>query len=339
MCAPSVIQTALAGLSRRELPQVEAGLAAGTDLASPALKAADEPAVRSIGLSKVMDLTHTLSPKFPVIPIPGLTFRMKITAIATLEKFGVSVNKWELMDHNGTHIDAPCHFFAKAQTLEQLPVRNLIVAAAVIDISGRAKRDADSVVTVDDVKAWEKNHGRLPRGSAVFMYSGWDVKAGDPQAYLGTDKSNTLHFPGFAEETCQFLVTERAIAGIGGDTISLDIGPAKEFKAHKALLRGNKWGVDAVATLSHIPPSAPTPFLSPPPCRLPLATSSSEVNGVPTRCLLARGGLPRPGAAGLAPGGCPLIQEPPGHSVRHRRQLRVACRKRDTRRQSGRPGQ
>jgi kynurenine formamidase len=139
-------------------------LAAGTALAPPALKAADEPAVRSIGLSKVLDLTHTLSPKFPIIPIPGLTFPIKITAIATLEKFGVYVNKWELMDHNGTHIDAPCHFIAKTQTVEQLPVRNLIVPAAVIDISGRAKRDADTAVTIADVKAWEKKHGRPAQG-------------------------------------------------------------------------------------------------------------------------------------------------------------------------------
>jgi kynurenine formamidase len=264
-------------LSRRELLQVAAGLAAGTTLAPPALKADEEPAVRSIGMSKVVDLTHTLSPKFPVIPIPGLTFPIKITAIATLEKFGLAVNKWELMDHNGTHIDAPCHFIAKTQTLEQLPVRNLIVPAAVIDISGRAKRDADSAVTIDDVKAWEKNHGRLPRGSAVFMYSGWDVKAGDPRAYLGTDKSNTLHFPGLAEETCQFLVTERDIAGIGVDTISLDIGPDKEFKAHKALLRGNKWGLECVANLSQIPPSGATVFVG--------ATKVEGSSGGPARLI------------------------------------------------------
>ena len=51
MCAPSVIQTALAGLSRRELLQVAAGLAAGTALAPPALRADEELAVRSIGMS------------------------------------------------------------------------------------------------------------------------------------------------------------------------------------------------------------------------------------------------------------------------------------------------
>src|SRR5262249_16454114 len=55
--------------------------------------------------------------------------------------------------------------------------------------------------------------------------------------------------------------------------------------------------------------------------------------------VLRRGGSPRLGAAGFAPGGCPLRQEPPSHAVRHRRQLRVACRKRETGRQSGRPGQ
>jgi len=189
----------------------------------------------------------------------------------------VYVNKWELMDHNGTHIDAPCHFIAKTQTVAQLPVRNLIVPAAVIDISGRAKRDADTTVTIDDVKAWEKKHGRLPKGSAVFMYSGWDVKVGDPQTYLGTDKSNTLHFPGFAEETCQFLVAERDIAGIGVDTISLDIGPSKEFKAHKALLRGNKWGVECVANLSQIPPSGATVFVG--------ATKVEGSSGGPARLI------------------------------------------------------
>src|SRR5258706_10703073 len=132
MCAPSVIQTALAGLSRRELLQVAAGFAAGAALAPPRPKAADQPAVRSIGLSKVMDLTHTLSPKFPIIPIPGLTFPIKITAIPTLEKFGVYVNKWQLMHHNGTHIDAPCHFIAKSQTLEQIPVRHLLAPPPAI---------------------------------------------------------------------------------------------------------------------------------------------------------------------------------------------------------------
>ena len=38
MCAPSVIQAALAGLSRRELLQVAAGLVAGTAFAPPALR-------------------------------------------------------------------------------------------------------------------------------------------------------------------------------------------------------------------------------------------------------------------------------------------------------------
>ena len=89
--------------------------------------------------------------------------------------------------------------------------------------------------------------------------------------------SNTLHFPGFAEDTCQFLVTERDIAGIGVDTISLDIGPSKEFKAHKALLRGNKWGLECVANLSRIPPSGATVFVG--------ATKVEGSSGGPARLI------------------------------------------------------
>jgi hypothetical protein len=37
-----------------------------------------------------MDLTHTLSPKFPIIPSPGLTFPIKITAIGCVRRFGHS---------------------------------------------------------------------------------------------------------------------------------------------------------------------------------------------------------------------------------------------------------
>lgn len=53
-----------------------------------------------------------------------------------------------------------------------LPVENFIAPLTVIDISERAKRDPNTMVTVDDIKAWEKRYGRLQERAAVFMYSG-----------------------------------------------------------------------------------------------------------------------------------------------------------------------
>jgi hypothetical protein len=57
----------------------------------------------------------------------------------------------------------------------------------VIDLRERARKDADPVVAIDDLEAWEKTHGRLPRHCGVFLNSGWDAKAGDATAFLGQD--------------------------------------------------------------------------------------------------------------------------------------------------------
>ncbi|MCI0565958.1 cyclase family protein [bacterium] len=125
----------------------------------------------TVSTENVVDLTHTLDENFPFIPIPGITFPFKKTPIATIDKLGVAAFRWEIHEHIGTQIDAPSHFFADGLSLEQMPVRNFIAPLAVIDISERAKTDADTAVTVEDIKNWEKKYGRLPKGVAVFMYS------------------------------------------------------------------------------------------------------------------------------------------------------------------------
>jgi kynurenine formamidase len=119
----------------------------------------------------------------------------------------------------------------------------------------RASRDADTIVTVDDIKAWEERYGRLPPGAAVFMDAGWDAKVHDAKAFINTDDLNTMHFPGFAAETAGFLVRERDVVGIGVDTLSLDPGRDKAYSAHKVWLAADKWGVECVANLRHVPPS------------------------------------------------------------------------------------
>ena len=257
MCSCSICNKALAALSRRDILQLGAvAVATGSlTLLGANVQATEKPqraGISSIPANNIADLTHVLSPEFPYIPIPGLTFPFKLTAVATLEKHGVYANKWELIEHNGTHIDAPSHFIAGQMDIEAVPVDNLIVPIAVIDIEERASIDSDTAVTPDDVLRWEARNGRLPAGAAVFMRSGWGKKVRG-KSFLGIDGSNTMHFPGFSEETCNFLVSERNISGVGVDTISFDIGPDHEYTAHKALFRGGKWGIECLAKLETIP--------------------------------------------------------------------------------------
>lgn len=268
MCDGHLVEQISEGLSRREL------LAAAGGFGLPAVAP-----LETVSLRHLVDLTHALTPQFPYIPIPGLTFPFEITPIATMESKGVYANQWRLIEHIGTHIDAPSHFFAGGHHLEKTPLRDLIVPIAVIDVRERCTRNHDYGVTIDDIRAYERKHGRLPARAAVFMRSGWDAKVGDHQAFLGQDSSETLHFPGFAKETCEFLVQERDIAGVGVDTVSFDIGPDKAYTAHKALFRGGKWGIENIANLVEIPPAGATAIIG--------ALKVEKASGSPIRLLAA----------------------------------------------------
>jgi kynurenine formamidase len=279
MCSPSVIQSALAGLNRREALHLAAGLFAGA--AAPASRVADAGRVsekRTIAAGKALDLTHTLSAAFPIWPgnIP-----IKVTNTAKTAKDGFYANRWELVEHHGTHLDAPAHFAPGGVTAERLEASSLVVPAAVIDLREKARKDADAVVTIDDLTGWEKKHGRLPKNCGVFLNSAWDAKARDAKAFLGQDRSKTLHFPGFSKEACEFLLKEREVAGLAVDTLSLDFGAAKDFAVHKLWLGAGKWGLECVANLSLLPPAGATVFVG--------APKVAGASGGPTRVLAVWG--------------------------------------------------
>ncbi len=74
--------------SRREF--VSSLTLAGTaGLAGVRAEAAPAVARRqTISFEGIVDLTHTLTPEFPFIPVPGITFPFSKTAIATIENMG-----------------------------------------------------------------------------------------------------------------------------------------------------------------------------------------------------------------------------------------------------------
>jgi kynurenine formamidase len=210
----------------------------------------------------ILDLTHTLSDRFPIVPVPGLTFPFEQKPIASLAKNGVYAEEWHMIAHNGTHMDAPVHYIAGGRAMEAYDVHELIVPAVVIDIHERAAQDRDTQLNVADIRNWENRFGQLPRNAAVLMYSGWGRKAlEDPIAFVGLDGSGNTHFPTFAPQAVEFLVRERDIAGIGVDTLSFDpVAHSQKAAAHKILLGANKWGIECIANLEQMPPKGATIF-------------------------------------------------------------------------------
>jgi kynurenine formamidase len=253
MCAPHVIQSIRDQVSRRGFLTTLGGAVAAAAVSKPVPGLAQQKPVRlAKGFRDVHDLTHTFSPKTPVFPaFKPIQIRPKFS----IAKDGFFANEITYDEHTGTHMDAPAHFVAGAQTADKLPADRFFAPLAVISIEARAVKNADALVTVDDVLEWEKRNGRLPAGAFVAMYSGWGSRVSNAERFLNKDSKGTMHAPGFSEDVAKFLVKERDIVGAGVDTLSLDAASATKFVAHLALLGAGKYGVELLANLNAVPPS------------------------------------------------------------------------------------
>src|SRR5215475_6704528 len=231
MCAPNVIESVREEISRRGFLTALGGAVAVAAVSTP-VAAQQKPIRLAKGFRDVHDLTHVFSAKIPVFP----AFKpVQIRPKFSIAKDGFFANEITFDEHTGTHMDGPAHFVQGATTADKLPAEKFIAPLAVVNIESRAAMDADAVVTVDDVLAWEKQNGRLPAGAFLAMYSGWGSRVGQPDRFLNKDAKGTMHAPGFSEEVAKFLTKERDIVGAGVDTLSLDIASATKFVAHLVL--------------------------------------------------------------------------------------------------------
>ena len=250
MCSPAVMGEVKEKVSRKTfLGALGAAVVVG---AAAPLSRAEAASERRF--TTVVDLTHQIFPGFPNY----FEEDMEITPIFTVPETGFGVNRLSIPEHFGTHMDAQAHIVADGATAENIPVEDLVVPLKVIDISNQAASNDDAEVTVGDVRAFERRHGRIQPGSFVAMYSGWESRLPGP-GYLNRDPSSrTYHFPGFGGEAAEFLVAERGIVGIGSDTHSLDIGASTTFGAHVAVLGEGLYGIECMANLGRVRPSGAT---------------------------------------------------------------------------------
>jgi kynurenine formamidase len=270
MCSPevlAVVQRRLSGMdpmSRRRALGLSGAMVAGA-VALPGLASAQQatpvgspgavPAVTSISVSSVVDLTHVMTPETPVWPGNEAFSHEIVRDYGEHGFYAQSLTYWE---HTGTHLDAPAHFVEGADTAEVLPVANFLAPLVIIDISMRAADDPDTAVTPDDLDAWEQQHGEIPSGAFVAMNSGWSRHITVPDAFVNQDADGVMHYPGFHPDAAAFLVVQRGIVGLGTDTLSLDPGTSTDFGTHVAVLGAGKYGIEGLAALDQVPASGAT---------------------------------------------------------------------------------
>jgi kynurenine formamidase len=204
----------------------------------------------SDGSTRVVDMSYAINSKLPAWPGDDRTFEAQV--VATPEKDGYFARSFWMLEHYGTHLDAPAHFPPGTEYLDKIPVEHLFAPAVVIDVREEAGKDPDYRLRVMRVEKWEALHGRLPSGAVVLLRTGWASRWPDQARYRNMDAGGVMHFPGFSVEAARFLI-ERGAVGLGIDTLSIDYGPSKDFEVHRVTLPAGLYQLENLANLDQLP--------------------------------------------------------------------------------------
>ena len=169
-----------------------------------------------------------------------------------------SAYRYSAAEHGGTHLDAPVHFAKGHNTVDQIPLEQLMGNGIVIDVSDKAAANRDYLVGVADFENWERRNGRIAPGTIVFLRTGFGKYYPDRKMYLGTDERGAaavakLHFPGLDPAAARWLTQNRSIKAIGLDTASIDYGQSTLFESHRILFEKNIPALENVANLDQLP--------------------------------------------------------------------------------------
>ena len=209
---------------------------------------------RSLVEDHVMtDLTHGFFPGMPHFPAFPDEERQQVFDV---EADGFAVHRHTIVGQWGTHVDPPSHFVDGARTLDEIPIEQMILPLVVLDVSDRVGADPDTTVTLEDVAAWERRNGPVPRHAFVALRTDWSHGWPDPVAMAGTDADGVAHYPGWSREVLELLVEQRDITAVGHETTDTD--PAihtnsGDYGLELYLLERDRWQIELMTNLHLVP--------------------------------------------------------------------------------------
>ncbi len=177
---------------------------------------ADNPGMRLIDLSQPIFDGCPNCPEHPPV---------RSEVIATHETVGWRLEKLTLVNHTGSHVDAPLHKIAGGASLDEIPLEKWVGPARIADLRG-AK--ADQRFGPGDLAPLLT--GDL-RDQIVLLATGWGYERAKTDRWLN-------HAPMVGETGAKWLV-EKGVRGVGIDYYS--IGDAT---THEILLGNGIWIVE-----------------------------------------------------------------------------------------------
>ena len=207
--------------------------------------------------TRMIDLTHAYNAQTIYWPNAPSTFKLEKLSYGKVEGgWFYSSFAYSSPEHGGTHLDAPIHFSEKGRTSDQIPLGQLIAPAVVIDISAKAKTNADYRLSVADVQQFEKTNGTIAPGTIVLLRTDWSKRWPNKKTYMGDDRpgvTTNLHFPSYGVDAAKLLINDRKVGAIGVDAASIDYGASKDFMVHQIAGAANVPGFENLTSLDQLP--------------------------------------------------------------------------------------
>jgi kynurenine formamidase len=212
----------------------------------------------------VVDLTQPLGPSTPVIGLPPIFAASPGVTIDVISRYDDKGPAWywntlHFGEHTGTHFDAPIHWVTgkdlPGNACDTIPAGRFIGPACVIDVTRDVEKNADFLLTPERIEAWEKDHGRIPRGAWVLLRTGWSRRT-DAASFMNV-AADGPHSPGFDARASRMLAEDRDVLGVGVETIGTDAGQAGTFTPpfpnHTIMHGAGKFGLASLCNLDRLP--------------------------------------------------------------------------------------
>ncbi|HEX5414247.1 MAG TPA: cyclase family protein [Chloroflexota bacterium] len=179
--------------------------------------------------SRIVDLTREIVPGAPVYP--GDPF-CEFTAHDTIAASGYNLTRVCFGTHQGTHLDAPSHFYENGRTVDRIDLGRCVGPATLIDLG---ERGAGAKIILADFLPFES---AIRPGARVIYRTGWDRVTGS--AYFED-------YPSLSPELAEWLA-DRKIALLGMDTPGPAAAQWKEV--HQAVLAAEIVVVESLTNLA-----------------------------------------------------------------------------------------
>jgi kynurenine formamidase len=210
-------------------------------------------AFRVIAGKQYVDLTHSFSPDSPVWSGFGQAkftpaYDPKDKRPYTIKEDGFRTTYYDMVGQYGTHVDPPAHFDQKGITMDEIPLKQMILPLVVVDDTPFLAKDPNHAFSVADLMAWEKRHGRVPKGAFVALRTDMSKDFdSNPERFKRSP------FPAWAFETIKFLYEERGVTATGHE--ALDTDTTDRMDSETWILQHGHYQIEVMANLDKVPPT------------------------------------------------------------------------------------